>query len=67
MTTLRIWRQQRGLTLQQTADRLGLGSPQVVSRYERGELWPGREAMRRIVIGTGGAVTADSFLGLEAA
>lgn len=44
--------------------RIGV-TPQIISAYCNGSMWPGRERMVAIVRETQGAVTADDFLTIE--
>ncbi len=42
-------------------------SPQTITGYCNGSIWPGREKMELIRAKTGGRVTADDFMQSEAA
>jgi DNA-binding transcriptional regulator YdaS (Cro superfamily) len=41
-------------------------TPQMISAYCKGDIWPSKERMRLIAEATGGAVTANDFVTLEA-
>jgi transcriptional regulator with XRE-family HTH domain len=59
--TLRTWRKSRGLTIEAVARDLDISGASL-SRIERGEQWPDRAMMIRIVDLTNGDVRADDFL-----
>lgn len=42
-------------------------TPQMISAYCSGRMWPGKERMEAIVRETGGAVTANDFLDVQEA
>lgn len=42
-------------------------TPSMITEYCEGRMWPGREKMEAIVRETGGQVTANDFLQMEAA
>lgn len=60
MNALRTWRRERGLTIEQMAERLGV-SVGSLSRIERGEQWPDREFFERMIVETAGEITANDF------
>jgi transcriptional regulator with XRE-family HTH domain len=57
---LRLWREARGMSQEALARRLGV-SQRTVSRIESWAQTPNRDAMRRILILTGGRVTSADF------
>lgn len=61
---LKAWRQARGLTQKDLADRIEVGAP-AVSRYENGRV-PEPDVMSKIWELTGGAVGPADFYGLGA-
>lgn len=58
---LRDWRKQRNLTMAEAVEILGLSQPSI-SRLERGEQWPDKTTIQRIIERTDGEVTANDFL-----
>ena len=61
---LRAWRNERGLTRRQFADRIGV-QPNAIVKWERGERTPRPESIRRIADVTCGEVTANDFIDLH--
>lgn len=55
---LRIWRQQQNLTMAICGQRIGLRDGRAYQRYETGENQPDADMVARIILVTGGAVTA---------
>lgn len=41
-------------------------TPQMISAYCKGQIWPSKATMQDIITRTGGAVTADDFVWLNA-
>ena len=58
---LRDWRKTRNLTMAQAVDVLGLSQPSI-SRIERGEQWPDKGTMQKIIDRTNGEVTANDLM-----
>jgi transcriptional regulator with XRE-family HTH domain len=63
---VKAWRTSRGLTVKQAAAQFGV-SRQTWHRYENGTRRPDPDVLDRFVIETDGAVTANDWLGKEAA
>ncbi|MFT3966848.1 MAG: helix-turn-helix transcriptional regulator [Sphingobium sp.] len=61
---LKDWREAKGLTRQQLAERLAR-TPEAVRRYEEGERIPDRATMSLIVAVTDGRVTPNDFFGVS--
>lgn len=64
--TLKAWRIATNRTVAEVANELGI-SRQSYSRYEAGTRVPERSILNKIVLITGGAVTANSWLDHDAA
>lgn len=62
---LKAWRLASGLSPHEVGKRLGC-SVQTVYRYEAGTRTPERSVLDRIIIMTGGAVTANDWVGEQA-
>jgi transcriptional regulator with XRE-family HTH domain len=60
MASLRTWRKAQKITLGELSKRLGM-SDASLSRIERGEQWPDRETMQRIVDETNGDVSINDL------
>lgn len=60
---LKTFRERQGLTLAEMAERLGVGHPRTVHRYESGRI-PRPDVMRRIVEVTRGQVGPADFYAL---
>jgi 3,4-dihydroxy 2-butanone 4-phosphate synthase/GTP cyclohydrolase II len=63
--TLETWLRENGKQKREFAAEIGV-TPQMISAYLKGDIWPSRERMRLIAEKTGGAVTANDFVSLEA-
>lgn len=59
------WLKQSGKRKGEFADEIGV-TPQMISAYLKGSIWPTRERMRLISEKTGGAVTANDFVSEDA-
>lgn len=55
------WLKQNGKRKGEFADEIGV-TPQMISAYLKGSIWPSKERMRRIAEKTDGAVTANDFM-----
>lgn len=55
------YRQDRGLTYAQLADKLGLTQRRHAMRWARGESWPDADKLQRIVEITNGEVTVEAM------
>ncbi|MGE3932382.1 MAG: helix-turn-helix domain-containing protein [Rhodospirillaceae bacterium] len=55
------WIDGAGLTMDQVAEAIGVGTRMTVWRYRTGRRIPPREVMARILALTGGAVTPNDF------
>ncbi|WP_109613526.1 helix-turn-helix domain-containing protein [Pseudaminobacter salicylatoxidans] len=62
---LKIWRKANGLSTIEVGRRLGC-TRQTVCRYEAGTRIPERSVLDRIIIMTGGSVTANDWVGTQA-
>jgi transcriptional regulator with XRE-family HTH domain len=60
MASLRTWRKAQKITLGELSKRLGM-SDASLSRIERGEQWPDRETIQRIVDETNGDVSINDL------
>jgi transcriptional regulator with XRE-family HTH domain len=58
---LKLWREKRGLTLDELAERVG-SSKATLSRIESGKQTPSLGLIGRLKEATNGEVTADDFL-----
>ncbi len=58
------WLKQSGKQKQAFADEIGV-TPQMISAYLKGAIWPSRKTMKLIAQKTEGAVTANDFLDKE--
>ena len=61
MASLRTWRKARKITLDELSKRLGM-SDASLSRIERGEQWPDRETILKILAETNGDVSVNDIL-----
>jgi len=61
---LEQWLKEQGKQKQEFAGEIGV-TPQMISAYLKGSIWPTRERMRLIAEKTGGAVTANDFVNSE--
>ena len=57
------WLEQSGIQKRQFAKDIGV-TPQMISAYLNGSIWPTRKRMRKIAEKTEGAVTANDFVGV---
>lgn len=55
------WLKQNGKQKRAFAADIGV-TPQMISAYLKGDIWPSKERMRLIAEKTNGAVTANDFL-----
>lgn len=62
--TLRDWRLRKGLTLAAAAQGVGAPDGSMVSKWERGEMIPGRAYMRAIYVESAGQVQPNDFYDL---
>ena len=60
MASLRAWRKSQKITLDELSKRIGI-SDASLSRIERGEQWPDRATIQRIVAETNGDVGINDF------
>jgi transcriptional regulator with XRE-family HTH domain len=60
------WLKQSGKQKREFAKDIGV-TPQMISAYLKGSIWPSKERMKRIAEKTDGAVTANDFLDSGAA
>ena len=65
MASLRTWRKAQKITLGELSKRLGM-SDASLSRIERGEQWPDRDTIQKIVAETNGGVSINDFFELAA-
>lgn len=60
------WLKQNGIRRRDFAARIRV-TPGMIGDYCSGKSWPGRDVMKRIAAETGGDVTANDFVEMEAA
>lgn len=63
---LREWLKTNRIKGYEFANRIGV-SPPTISEYCAGQAWPSRDKMEAIARETNGEVTANDFVGMEAA
>jgi len=66
ISKLREWRKERGLSAKAFADLVGSSDASII-RLENGTQTPSFDLLKRIHEATGGAVTPNDFLPVEAA
>lgn len=63
---LETWLKRNGKLKRDFANEIGV-TPQMISAYLKGDIWPSKERMLLIAEKTGGAVTANDFLAEDGA
>lgn len=62
--TLSEWFDQTKKQKREFAEEIGV-TPQMISAYCSGKIWPTRDRLRKIAEATGGQVTANDFVELD--